>query len=140
MPYFEGFRSDLGQKSWAPQTQVQGPRIQRPILGPLIKQLLNDFWNAFEMHGLFSSDACCRGIPLLGQKSCRLKVPRIFKIFGPNFAPNFAPEFFEDFSCFVSWERQTRKNSPKIPAIFQWKIPRQIRKKYSQNFSGEQAK
>ena len=34
-PYFEGFRSDLGQKSGVPQTQIQRPRIQRPILGPL---------------------------------------------------------------------------------------------------------
>ena len=34
-PYFEGFRSDVGQKSGAPQTQIQRPRIQRPILGHL---------------------------------------------------------------------------------------------------------
>ena len=36
-PCFEGFWSDLGQKSGVPQTQIQRPRIQRPILGPLIK-------------------------------------------------------------------------------------------------------
>ena len=36
-PYFEGFRSDLGQKSGAPQTQIQRRRIQRAIPGPLIK-------------------------------------------------------------------------------------------------------
>ena len=79
----------------------------------------------------------------LGQKSCRTKVSRIFRIFVPNFAPNFAPNFpriFRGLSCFVSWETETRKNSPKIPAIFQCKIPRQTRKKYSQNSSGEQAK
>ena len=29
----------------------------------------------------------------LGQKICRPKVPRIFKVFVPNFAPNFAPNF-----------------------------------------------
>ena len=29
----------------------------------------------------------------LGQKSCRPKVPRIFKIFVPNFAPNFSRIF-----------------------------------------------
>ena len=51
---------------------------------------------------------------LLGQKSCRTKVPRIFRIFVPNFPPNFAPnfpgepEFFDGFSCFVSWEKETR--------------------------------
>ena len=67
---------------------------------------------------------------MLGQESCRTKVSRILRIFVPNFAPNFAfTEFFEDFSCFVSWETETRKNSPKIPAIFQCKIPRQTRKK-----------
>ena len=33
--YFEGFRSDMGQESGAPQTQIQRPRIQCPILGPL---------------------------------------------------------------------------------------------------------
>ena len=80
---------------------------------------------------------------LLGQESCRTKVSRIFRIFVPNFAPNFAPNFpriFDDFSHFVSWETETRKNSPKIPAIFQCKIPRQTPKKYSQNSSGEQAK
>ena len=38
-PYFEGFRSDLEQKSGAPQTQIQQPRIQRPILDPLIGNL-----------------------------------------------------------------------------------------------------
>ena len=54
---------------------------------------------------------------LLGQKSCRTKVPRIFQIFVPNFAPNF-PWIFEEFSCFLSWETETRKNSPTSPAIF----------------------
>ena len=29
----------------------------------------------------------------LGQKSCRTKASRIFRIFVPNFAPNFAPNF-----------------------------------------------
>ena len=74
----------------------------------------------------------------LGQKSCRTKVARIFRIFVPNFAPNFAPnfpEFFEDFSCFVSWETENRKSSPKITAVFQCKTPRQTRKKYSQTYS-----
>ena len=79
----------------------------------------------------------------LGQKSRRTKVPRIFKFSSrilPRILLRMFPEFFEEFSCFVSWETETRKNSPKIPAIFQCKIPRQIRKKYSQNFSGEEAK
>ena len=40
------------------------------------------------------------GLFLLGQKSCRPKVLRIFKIFGPNFAPNFAPNFSRIFRGF----------------------------------------
>ena len=55
-----------------------------------------------------------------------------FSNFRPEFCPRILlrifPEYFEDFSCFVSWETETRKNSPKIPAIFQCKIPRQTRK------------
>ena len=37
---------------------------------------------------------------LLGQKSCRTKVPRIFRIFVPNFAPDFAPNFPRIFRGF----------------------------------------
>ena len=57
----------------------------------------------------------------------------------PDFFSNFRPEislrifldFFLEFSRFVSWETETTKNSPTIPAIFQCKIPRQIRRKKS---------
>ena len=34
----------------------------------------------------------------LGQKSCRTKVSRIFRIFVPNFAPKFCSEFSPTFS------------------------------------------
>ena len=53
----------------------------------------------------------------------------------PEFCSRIFPEFLEEFSCFifVSWETETRKKSPKIPAIFQCKIPRQIPNKKSQN-------
>ena len=79
---------------------------------------------------LSPSDLICvrpqlAGTDSLGQKSCRTKVSRIFRIFVLNFAPNFAPNFsesFEDFSCFVSWEMENRKNSLKIPAIFNAKF------------------
>ena len=64
---------------------------------------------------------------LSGQKSCRTKVPRISRISVPNFAPNFAPNFpeiFEDFSCFVSWETETRKKiHQKSPPFFNAKFP-----------------
>ena len=74
---------------------------------------------------------------LVRSESCRTKVPRIFRILVPDFAPDFAPnfpEFYEDFSCFVSWETETRKNSPEIPAIFQCKILRPIRKNIHKSF------
>ena len=65
-----------------------------------------------------------------------------------NFRPEFCsekcsawmfPDFFEDFSCFVSFETETMENSPNIPAISQCQIPRQIQRKNSEKFSGEQA-
>ena len=54
-----------------------------------------------------------------------------------NFRPEFCsrillrifPEFFEEFSCFILWETETRKNSPKIPAIFQCKFPGKFEEK-----------
>ena len=54
----------------------------------------------------------------------------------PNFRPEFLsrillrifPELFEGFSCFVSWEMETSKKSPKIPGVFQCEIPRQTRR------------
>ena len=47
-----------------------------------------------------------------------------------NFCPEFPPEFSQAFSCFVSQEARTRKKkSPKIPALFQCKFPRQIHAK-----------
>ena len=69
--------------------------------------------------------------------------PEFFNFFSrilPRILLRIFPEIFKDPSCFVSCETETRKNSPKIPAIFQCKIPGQIRKKYSRKFSGEQAK
>ena len=63
-----------------------------------------------------------------------------FSIFRPEFCPEICSQFLEEFSCLVSWETETRKNAPKIPGIFQCKIPRPIRRKNPQKFSGEQAK
>ena len=78
----------------------------------------------------------------LGQKRER-KFPEFCKFSSrilPRILLRIFPEFFEEFSCFVSWETETRKNSQKIPAFFQYQISRQTRKKYSQNVSGEQVK
>ena len=54
--------------------------------------------------------------------------------FCPEFCSEFSPNIFEDFSCFVSWETETRKNSPKIPAIFQCKIHQANTKKIFTKF------
>ena len=71
---------------------------------------------------------------VLGQKRCRTKVARIYRIFILNFA-RILLQIFEDFSCFISWEMEVAtKNSPRIPAIFQSKIPRQIRRKIHKHF------
>ena len=118
--------------AWRKSTEKLPPKIHRISHPP-----------NFKFHHLELLGPLSRIDILLGQKSCRTKVPRIFRIFVPNFAPNVAPnlpDFFEEFSCFVSWETETRKISPKIPAIFQCKIPRQNWRKNPQLFSGEQAK
>ena len=80
---------------------------------------------------------------LLGPKSCRTKVPRIFRIFVPNFAANFAPDFpriFRGVFVLRFVGNGDQKKFTKNPCLFQYKIPRQTRKIYSQNVSGEQAK
>ena len=63
----------------------------------------------------------------LGQKSCRAKVPRIFRIFVPDFLPNFPRKFPEFFVLYFSGNGDHKK-SPNIPAIFQCQIPRQTQK------------
>ena len=62
--------------------------------------------------------------------NCRTKVPRIFRIFVPNFAPNF-PHFFEDFSCFTFRETETTKNSP---PFFNAKSPGKFEKNIHKSF------
>ena len=60
--------------------------------------------------------------------------------FSPEFCSEFSPNFSRIFRASFHGKPRPKKNSPKIPAIFQCKIPRQTRKKYSQNVSGEKAK
>ena len=59
---FEGFRSDLGQKSGAPQTQIQGPPIQRPILGPLSKGACAVTTKVLSTIKFAPSKLYCRGV------------------------------------------------------------------------------
>ena len=77
----------------------------------------------------------------LGQKSCRRKVPRIYRIFVLNFVPNFAPNLLRISLCFVfPWKRRPLKISLRTPGIFHCQIPRQFRRNNPHKFSGEQAK
>ena len=74
---------------------------------------------------------------LLGQKRvCRTKVPRMFRIFVPNFAPNFAPNFllrfFEEFSCLILWKWRPEKIHQKSPP-FSMQNPQASSKKKSTN-------
>ena len=75
---------------------------------------------------------------LLGQKSRRTKVSRIYRIFVPNCAPNFAPnfpEFLEEFSCFVSRETESRNKSPNILDVFSMQKPlRKLQEKTHKSF------
>ena len=71
------------------------------------------------------------------RKVAERKFPEFFEFSSrilPRILLRIFPEFFEEFSCFVSWETETRKNSPKFLAIFQCKIPRQTRKKIFTKF------
>ena len=73
----------------------------------------------------------------LGQKSCRTRVSRIFRIFRPEFCLEFCSEFtlnFEEFSCFVSWETETRKIHPKSPPAFNAKFPGKFEEKIYKSF------
>ena len=60
--------------------------------------------------------------------------------FCPEFCSEFSPNFSRTFRASFRGRRRPEKIHQKIPAIFQCKIPRQTRKNYSQNSSGEQAK
>ena len=73
------------------------------------------------------------------RKVAERKFLEFFGIIVPNFAPNF-PRFFWDFSCFISWETETTKNSPEVPAIFECQIPSQIWKNSPHKFPAEQTR
>ena len=88
----------------------------------LIPQELN--MQSFAAAGIFS-------------ESCRTKAPEFFEVC-PKFCPEYSSEFpisFEDFSCFISSETETTKNSPNLR---NFSFPN--RRKNPQKFSGEQAK
>ena len=64
---------------------------------------------------------------VLGQKSCRTKVPRIFRFFVPNFFPEFcsefSPNFLRSFHASFRGKRRPEKIHQKSPPFFNAKFP-----------------
>ena len=94
---------------------------------PQERQLSEEIWAIQWNAGLWK---------LLGQKSCRTKVSRIFRIFVPNFTPNFAPNFPRIFwglfvlrfvgdgghKKFINFSRQnSQANTKKLFTKFFWR-------------------
>ena len=100
----------------SPQCTARGPtqfeekksQIWLPTNPGVIREWLRDFfgfswlrlWGKFR-ELLRERFGISRVVPrMLGQKSCRTKVSRIFRFFVPDFAPNFAPNFPRIFRGF----------------------------------------
>ena len=85
------------------------------------------------------------GVDFRGQKRCREKTPRISN-FRPKFCSEkcseFSPNVFENFSraLFLGKRRPLKFHQNSPPFSFQCQIPKQLQRKTSQKFSGEQAK
>ena len=80
---------------------------------------------------------------LFGQKRCRTKPPRFFRIFDSTFFRKMLqrfPEIFHKFSCFVSWEPETTENSSQIPENCQLSVPRQICRFHKSFLEGRKSK
>ena len=78
--------------------------------------------------------------PLVRSDKLQNESSPIFSHFRLEFCSEFCSEFSEDFSCFMLWDSETTKNSPKKPAIFQCQIAQANSNKNPQKFSWEQAK
>ena len=70
----------------------------------------------------------------LGQKSCRTKIPRIFRIVIPNFAPNFAPDFLRSFCASFRGKRRPEEIHPKSLPFLNAKLPGKSEEKIQKNF------
>ena len=76
---------------------------------------------------------------------CRTKVPRVFRIFVPNFAPKFetcseySPNFLTSFRAPFRGKRRPEKLHQKSPPFFNAKFPGEVEEKNPQKFSGERA-
>ena len=66
-------------------------------MAPRIPKILLKTRTWYEASRHVYAKARLRNPEYLGQKSCRTNVPRIFRIFVPDFAPNVAPNFLRIF-------------------------------------------
>ena len=99
----------------------------------------NWFWRGV-LYGTFSPP---KSHDALGQKSCRTKVSRIFRFFGPNFAPNLlriSPNFLRSFRASFCGRRRPEKIHPKSPPFFNAKFPGNFEEKIHKVFAGERSK
>ena len=78
----------------------------------------------------------------LDQKNWRTKVPRIFRIFVPNFAPNLLRIFPELFVLRFVGNAETRKNHQEPPPFFNAKFPGKFEERIHKSFleSGQSKK
>ena len=79
-----------------------------------------------------------RGLKVLGQKSCRTKVSRIFSIFRPEFCPEFRSEFspnlLRSFRASFCGRRRPEKIHQKSPPFFNAKFPGKFEEKIHNMF------
>ena len=72
---------------------------------------------------------------LMSEKLQNESSPNFFKYSSrilPRISLRIFPNFLGEFSCFISWETETRKKiTKKSPPFFQCEIPRQLRRKKS---------
>ena len=78
------------------------------------------------------------------RKVAEREFPEFFKFLSrilPRILLRIFPEFFEDFSCFASWETETRKIHQKSPPFFNAKSPGKYEKDIHKMFlEGRQSK
>ena len=134
-----------------PEKSRKSPRLQTPLQRALrskkfnpdgkLQSWLDNFNPGFKT---FNSDRKFQSQYFLGQKSCRTKVPQIFRIVFPGFCPrillrNF-PEFLRSFRASFRGKRRPEKIHQKSPPFFNANSQANAKKIYSRNLSGEEAK
>ena len=89
------------------------------------------FWST--TFGIYWRTTCWGQQKILGQKSCRTEVSRIFRIFSTNFAAEFcsefSPDFLRSFRASFRGKRRPEKIHQKSPPFSNAKFPGKFRRK-----------